>query len=182
MIQFKYSFCFLALFMFGAALPVMAGPLHKAAKSGDIEEVKQLIAKGKNVNEKKQFSKKTPLMYAVEYNRTNITKLLLTKGAEINDADTLGDTALLKAAENTNLDIMKLLLKNGADVNATNNNGDTPLLNATKKGHIGAVELILSYDPIITVKNADGETALNSATSRGFKNIEKLLNSSAEKK
>jgi len=181
MIYFKYTFYFMVLFMFVAVLPVTAGPLHKAAKSGDMEEVKKLIAEGKNVNEKKKFSKKTPLMYAVENDRINIAKLLLAKGAETNDADTLGDTALLKAAEKTNLDIMKMLLKNGADVNATNNNGDTPLLNVTKKGHIVAVELLLSYNPIIDVKNADGETALNSATSRGFKNIEKLLKSSAAK-
>lgn len=168
--------------MFVGVLPATAGPLHKAAKSGDMAEVKKLVAEGKNVNEKKPFSKKTPLMYAVENNRLDIAKLLLTKGAEVNDADTLGDTALLKAAENTNVDILKILLKNGADVNATNSNGDTPLLNATKKGHIVAVELILSYNAKIDIKNADGETALNAAASRGFKKIEKLLESSKANK
>lgn len=166
------------LLVLGGAFSVSAGPLHKAVKSGDVKKVNTLIAQGNDINEKKTFSKKTPLIYAAENELTEITEILLTKGAKTEEKDTLGDTALLKAANIANLEILQILLTKGANVDATNNNGDTAMLILAKTGSVKAVELMLKYNAKPDVKNADGETALVSAISRGYKQIEQLLDPS----
>lgn len=48
---------------------------------GDIETVKKLINRGADVNEKSNGM--TPAMYAAKFNRTEILKLLIDKGANL---------------------------------------------------------------------------------------------------
>ncbi|MGC8923596.1 MAG: ankyrin repeat domain-containing protein [Candidatus Micrarchaeia archaeon] len=53
------------------------------------------------------------LMYAARDGRTEIVKLLLEKGADVNAKDILGLTALRYAAENGHKDVVELLKKAG---------------------------------------------------------------------
>ncbi|WP_406682993.1 ankyrin repeat domain-containing protein [Seonamhaeicola sp. MEBiC1930] len=48
---------------------------------GDFETVKKLIERGADVNEKSNGM--TPAMYAAKFNRTDILKLLINKGANL---------------------------------------------------------------------------------------------------
>ena len=48
---------------------------------GDIETVKKLLSIGEDVNQKSNGM--TPLMYAAKYNRTEILKLLIERGADL---------------------------------------------------------------------------------------------------
>lgn len=48
---------------------------------GDIEMVNKLISLGEDVNQKSDGM--TPLMYAAKYNRTEILKLLIARGADL---------------------------------------------------------------------------------------------------
>lgn len=50
-------------------------------------------------------------------------ELLLNHGAEINNFDREGNTALINAAYNNHLEAVELLIKRGADPTATNNGG-----------------------------------------------------------
>ncbi len=59
---------------------------------GDFETVKVLLARGENVN--KTSNGMTPVMYAAKYNRTNILKLLISKGANLRAKNKKGYTAL----------------------------------------------------------------------------------------
>lgn len=69
-------------------------------------------------------SEVTALMYAAKTYLKNVI-FLVEAGANINDVDMSGDTALHYAVSN-NLDtIVKYLIDNGADVNIENNDGDT---------------------------------------------------------
>ncbi|WP_308990586.1 ankyrin repeat domain-containing protein [Mariniflexile litorale] len=48
---------------------------------GDLETVKKLLSLGEDVNQKSNGM--TPVMYAAKYNRTEILKLLIDKGANL---------------------------------------------------------------------------------------------------
>jgi len=61
----------------------------------------------------------------------DFAELILSKGADINEAATSGDvagwTAIHYAASNGNAELLKFLIKNGANVNAVTADGKTPL-------------------------------------------------------
>jgi uncharacterized protein len=67
-------------------------PLCNAIMKGDIETVKKFIEYGADVDE--MSNGLTPLMFAARYNKVEIIKLLLEKGAEKDIKDERGYTAL----------------------------------------------------------------------------------------
>ncbi len=73
----------------------------------------------------------TPLMMTVGYNNTDMAKLLIKHGANLNLKNKNGNTALMNAAYNRKLVAVNFLLDKGADVNAKNNDGDTALIMAS---------------------------------------------------
>ncbi|TRX20770.1 ankyrin repeat domain-containing protein [Flavobacterium franklandianum] len=78
---------------------VSPAPLVVAISKGEIETVKKFIEDGTDVD--KKFNGMTPLMYAARYNKVEIIKYLLLKGADRNIKDSQGFTAL-KHAELSN--------------------------------------------------------------------------------
>ena len=95
------------------AVPVFAGSLHNAAKNGDIEQVKKLIAQGADVNAKGRHGLMA-LTIASEKGHVDVVKALLSKGADVNVKDSSGQTALLYAFEDSHREIVQLLEKAGA--------------------------------------------------------------------
>ena len=75
--------------------------------------------------------KRTALHYVAlgKNDQTNVTKLLITKGATIDAKDKDENTPLHFAARSGNTGIVELLIENGADTNAQNKYGYTPLFN-----------------------------------------------------
>ena len=67
-------------------------PLCLAISKGEFDLVKKLIEYGADVNEKSNGM--TPLMFAARYNKVEIIKLLLTKGAILKQKDEKGFDAL----------------------------------------------------------------------------------------
>ena len=63
------------------------------------------------------------LMYSVQQEKVSIARLLIQRGAEINYADSLGNTALMMAATSNNIRFAKLLIRNGAFLNVRNKKG-----------------------------------------------------------
>jgi ankyrin repeat protein len=68
-----------------------------------------------------------PLHSAVARNHYEISKLLISKGADVNGKQQGGFTPLHEAAQNGNLRIATLLLNSGAKLNIKNEDGKTPL-------------------------------------------------------
>ena len=103
---------------------VSPAPLSVAISKGEIETVKKFIEYGTNVNEK--LNGMTPLMYAARYNKVEIIKYLLLKGADRDIKDSQGFTAL-KHAELSNAVEAIALLKASVDkeVKITLNNTTT---------------------------------------------------------
>lgn len=67
-------------------------PLCSAIMKGDLEAVKKFIEYGTDVNEKSNGL--TPLMFAARYNKVEIIKFLVEKGADKQVQDDKGNTAL----------------------------------------------------------------------------------------
>jgi hypothetical protein len=82
--------------------------LMTAAAEGSVSQVKDLLARGAEVNDKDQAGQ-TALMHAAAGGHTAIAKLLLGRGAEVNEKDHEGQTASMKAKEKRHLDIVRLL-------------------------------------------------------------------------
>jgi ankyrin repeat protein len=91
---------------------VSPAPLSVAISKGEIETVKKFINEGANVN--KKLNGMTPLMYAARYNKVEIIKYLLLKGADRNIKDGQGFTAL-KHAELSNANEAIAILKSSVN-------------------------------------------------------------------
>ena len=72
--------------------PKRINPFCMAIVKGDIDTVKKMIEFGSDVNEESEGM--TPLMYAARYNKGDIIKLLVKKGAKIKTKTNEGYTAI----------------------------------------------------------------------------------------
>ncbi|MDI9257986.1 ankyrin repeat domain-containing protein [Flavobacterium sedimenticola] len=82
-------------------------PLCNAIVKGDIDTVKKFIEYGADVNESTNGT--TPLMLAARYNKVEILKLLLEKGAKPGAKDERGYTALQYAQLSNAADAVAIL-------------------------------------------------------------------------
>ena len=70
---------------------LLADPIHDAAKSGDLARVRAELAKGVDVNLKDAKSmQETPLHFAAEGGQTEVAKLLIAIGANVNAISSFG--------------------------------------------------------------------------------------------
>ena len=136
-------------------------PLHEAAEDGDVSEVKQLLAKGAEVNAKTSDGY-TPLHTAAMFGHLDVMKALIAKGAEVDAKTEDGETPLHQAARWGNLDVVKELLYKGAEVDAKDKYGSwTPLHLAAKNGHLDVVKELLYKGAEVDAKDKNGETPLH---------------------
>lgn len=125
--------------------------LQRACKKGDLEAVKNLIARGADANES-DFGGFTCLHEAALAGNTKIVEFLIKKGADVNkQALEAGDseTPLMDASENKHVETVKVLLAHGADPNITNVDGFSAL---TKLYHLQTEED--NYDEVISLLSA----------------------------
>ena len=88
-------------------------PLLKAIKKGQVENVKNLIDQGADVNFVNQF-KESMLMVSVKKNQLEIVKLLIAAGADVNYKDHSGRSILKVAKQKKFTDIANVLESAGA--------------------------------------------------------------------
>jgi hypothetical protein len=99
--------------------------LHTAVLTENMEAVKQHIAAGSNLNERDPFGGSSPLITASLFGKTEMAKVLIDAGADLNFQNNDGSTALLTAAFFCRPEIVKLLLDKGADKSIKNKYGAT---------------------------------------------------------
>lgn len=92
--------------------------LINAARKNDLREAQRLLDRGTDINQRYDNEGYTPLMEAVCRGRSDIVRLLLERGAEINTRTLGGYTALMFASKRGNIEIVRLLVEKGADLNA----------------------------------------------------------------
>ena len=113
----------------GPILPGLAPPvsLWQAAMTGNTAAVQQHIRAGTNINTKEDFGGSTPLILAAIFGQTEVAKILIDAGAELDAQNNSGGTVLHQACFFGRPEIVRLLVNAGADPHAVNNRGLTPL-------------------------------------------------------
>ncbi|EQC46017.1 ankyrin repeat domain-containing protein [Bacteriovorax sp. Seq25_V] len=97
-----------------------ATALVLASSGGDINFVKNLLNKGADPNVEFNRAKFTLLMDAAMEGNTELIRLLLAKGARVNDIDNTGMTALLYASREGHTEVVRILIENNADKSVQN--------------------------------------------------------------
>ena len=166
---FKPALAILCL-MFCAMPVARAGPIHDAAKAGDIEQLEQLLAQGADIN---QGGLATPLYYAINTEHGEAARFLVERGADVNAPSTWG-APLHAAAAGGMTDIVTLLLDRGADPNVRWQEM-TPLHLAARNGRIEAVRVLLDRGADINASARMDEPALHLAIMFDHQDVADLL-------
>jgi hypothetical protein len=112
--------------------------LWAAARKGDAQAVKALLAKGAEVNAKTRYGA-TALTYAADRGYLGIAKILVEHGAVVNAKDTFyGAPPLTWAAYNGHVEVVKYLLEKGAE------GKDDVLMAGIENGSIDMVNAVLA--------------------------------------
>jgi len=142
-----------------------AGEIHDAAARGDLEKVKEIVAKNPQViNSMYGEYSRTPLFCAAEKGHEEIVKFLLGKGASVNNKDSLRQTPLHVAAVNGHAGVAAVLIDHGAEVNHENKSKDTPLYLAADNNRPKVADILLKNGAKYDMRRI---TALHSAAMFG---------------
>jgi hypothetical protein len=126
--------------------------LHRAARSGNVQELQQLLAQGANIEAQNNIQK-TPLHEAAEWGHAECVRVLLEGGANPNIQDQYGHKPLHKAAEWGRTDCVRLLLERGIDPNIQSKYRETSLRMAATHNRTDIVQLLLTH--ILACGDAD---------------------------
>lgn len=170
--------------------------LHWAALSGNVKLVEYLLEKNSPVDANDD-TESTPLILASSSGRTEIVKLLISKGANVNHTTNQGHSSLQYSCSkgwnevqlSTNnlyrvlthllklFQIVEILLDNFADINVVDIRGATPLHRAASKGNLLTVKTLLKYKDKLKIDHRDnyGNTALHLACEEDRQDEAKLL-------
>ncbi len=91
------------------------GPLHEAAKTGDITAIAAALDAGADIEEQDKGA--TPLFLAVRNGNLEAVTLLIERGANVNHQSAIG-LPITGAVVKNSADLIRLLLARGADANA----------------------------------------------------------------
>lgn len=155
-----------------------ATALHVATSYGYRGIVVVLLgSKGLDINAQ-DFSFKTALHCAVEWNSDGIVELLLDRGIDVNVKNISGDTGLHVAArKKRGYDTCKMLLQRGVDMEAKNSEGETAILGAA---NLEILRLLCEAGADMNAQDMEGMTALHHAVSGGHRGmVETLLKNGA---
>jgi ankyrin repeat protein len=119
-------------------------PLLRAAKAGDVEVIRLLLAKGAD-----------PKLAT----RAGINPAMAAAGLGTKEEDTTGR----HKTEADAIESIKLLLAAGTDINAANSQGQTALHGAAEKGSDQVVKFLAENGAKLDLKDKQGRTALDAA-------------------
>ena len=115
------------------------------------------------------------LQAASSMGHIEIVNVLLDKGADVNSQGGRYGNALQAASSMGHIEIVKLLLDKGADVNSLDGGYDNALQVASLMGHIEIVKLLLDKGADVNSQHGEHGNALQAASSMGDIEIVKLL-------
>src|SRR5262245_14744449 len=147
-----------------------------AARDGDFDEVRTLLAKRVDVNDPARDGS-TALLWAVHNSDVRMVRALIAAGANFTKPNRYGVTPLLEASRTGDTPMIAELMKVGADVRrAVHPEGETPLMAAARTGKLDAVELLLEAgsDPN-AAENYQNETAMMWAAQEGHIDVVNAL-------
>lgn len=163
--------------------------LTHAAAAGSAGVVKELIAAKADLRARGR-DMGTPLMEAALFAHPDVVELLLAAGADPNQADKYGDTALMKVctpptppkrALGKMTRIGKALLAAGADPSFKNEAGMDALMMASAACNEGLVKALLKAKADPSSKSPNGKTPLRFARQEKCKGVAAALRAAGAK-
>ena len=114
-------------------------------------------------------------MMAAHYGHEAMVRMLLDRGARINQAREDGGTPLYMAAQQGHAAVAQVLLDRGADINQAWNDGATPLYMAAQQGHAAFAQVLLDRGADINQAANDGSTPLFMTSQQGYEAVAQVL-------
>ena len=148
-----------------------------------VPAVERVLAQGVSVNIRgtKEFHGVTPLIFASGIGALATVKLLVERGARLNDTDSQGKTALIQATKKGHLDTILFLLQQGANPNAETNQKWTALMLAAHGGQIEVLKTLLKHGARADFQNKLGMSpAMYAAQSGHLEIVQHLLKRGAQ--
>ena len=115
-------------------------PIVNSIFSSSPNVVKILVENGVSPNE--VFDFRPLIVIGSMFGENEIVEILLSFGAEVNETDGPGQTALMFASESGFADVVLTLLENGADRSILDLNGETALDKARRNQHTEVIEIL----------------------------------------
>ena len=103
----------------------MAVNLHDAVVSGDVVDVRRLVAAGADVDEQRGEARSMPLHWAAHVGQVEVMRVLVELGANKDAKCAGGATPLHHAARTGHAAAVSVLIELGAQIDAQDANGDT---------------------------------------------------------
>jgi uncharacterized protein len=123
----------------------------------------------------------TALMYAAGRHLTDLIKIMVYKGADINAQDDHGWTPLMYTSgaidQVDDPATVQTVLDSGAHKNLRDRDGYTALMHAAKKGLAGAARILIREGADREKRNNKGETALQMAAANNHQQVAAMLSS-----
>ncbi|KAK1329279.1 hypothetical protein QTO34_011460 [Cnephaeus nilssonii] len=159
--------------------------LIKAVKEDDMEQVKQLLEGGADVNFQEDEGGWSPLHNAVQMNNEEMVDLLLRYGANPCLRKRNGTTPFILAGIEGNVRLLKLFLSKGADINERDLHGFTAFMEAAVYGKVEALRFLYEKGAEVnlgrkTMEDQErlkkgGATALMDAAKNGRVDVLRIL-------
>lgn len=165
---------FIAVVLLQINLGFSQESIFTIARSGTVEQVKELIKTQPNCINQKNAEGYTPLIVACYRSNNEVAVFFIENGALINEISPMG-TALMASIVKGNNDIVELLLKKNADVNLSDNQGTTPLIYAVQLKNREVVNWLLEHKADKAKVDSQGKTAFEYAVFSGNEEIINLL-------
>ncbi len=159
----------LIMVLLSVSFAVAESDLTAAIKSGDVDQIKGLLASAPEVINQKDESGLAPLHVAAHSDQLEVAKYLLESGADVEARNQYGRTPLLCVAFMTgSVEMATLLIEHGADINAADAQGATPLKLAAWRGYRGLIDLLLVKEANVETSGFAGDMLFNSALQHGL--------------
>ncbi|OQS05671.1 ankyrin-1-like [Thraustotheca clavata] len=157
-----------------------ATPLMLAASEGNKDVVDLLIESGCNLNllDKDHRSALICALDDEDEAQVAIAKILIDRGADVNETNMNGYTALHLAVQLGELDLIKCLLNAHANIEATtapDYGRDTPLTLAVDSGRTDIALYLLEAGSLVIVSNSEAKTPLHLAVENKNKKLVQVL-------
>jgi len=156
-------------------LRVRASPLVLASMTGDLANVKLLLAAGADPSA--AAGANTPLTAALTFGYPDVARALIAAGASAHITESTGINLLHWAAITDRPQVIPLLVEAGVPLDATDENGFTPLMYAATIdfGDSRVLRALLRAGADRTIPNSEGRTPREQARYYGHAGLEGQL-------
>ena len=158
-----------------------ARALGRAARSGDIDIIRRLLARGVSVNAlsaDKNGLERAAIVHAAKAGHADAIRALAEAGADVEIIDEVGVPALAIAASKGNTLAVEALLEAGAMIASRDpelRKSMLPLHVAAAEGHAGATSALLKATADVNMRDGNGLTALMLASKEGHVDTVRVL-------